>query len=450
MGTPLIQYDTQLIELDLETKQMELQGIDIKINQTQENINSLKKGVVPSGLGLGGSAPQPEAKANPSANSRIMTASAVPNENQALSEETSQGQDDTAQSNSSETNPPETDAPQTSAPETNPPETNPPETAPPQTESNPSDTQAPGESESVPETEPPKQEPEATLDEHFDFSKYENPNDPDAQIRIPCNKDTVITPEFINMIRGKNPDGTEIPEDPQTGEKPDWARQRDVILLLEDMNKYIHLDGKKLERPYANTVDTRLETLFSQNGQLTVEIPEIIGKEFFDQYPLARVTDKPLKILCNTSTQIDPSLIYILCGRRADGTQDESLKPLKADLVLEDLQKVLSLDGETLRLPYVTSIATAIADFIANENELNEVPVDQLTGDTVLDHSPDHHDVYEILCTEETLITKEFINRIREQGLVVILRGEGQASWITLDGRKLEAPPEDGRTYNTV
>lgn len=131
MGTPLIQYDTQLIELDLETKQMELQGIDIKINQTQENINSLKKGVVPSGLGLGGSAPQPEAKANPSANSRIMTASAVPNENQALSEETSQGQDDTAQSNSSETNPPETDAPQTSAPETNPPETNPPETAPP-------------------------------------------------------------------------------------------------------------------------------------------------------------------------------------------------------------------------------------------------------------------------------------------------------------------------------
>lgn len=54
VGTPLIQYDTQLIELDLETKQMELQGIDIKINQTQENINSLKKGVVPSGLGLGG------------------------------------------------------------------------------------------------------------------------------------------------------------------------------------------------------------------------------------------------------------------------------------------------------------------------------------------------------------------------------------------------------------
>ena len=51
-------------------------------------------------------------------------------------------------------------------------------------------------------------------------------------------------------------------------------------------------------------------------------------------------------------------------------------------------------------------------------------------------------DVYEIYCDESTVITKDFINHIRENKMTVILKIEGHASWITLDGSKMEAPSE--------
>ena len=49
VGTPLIQYDTELIELDIETKKLDIQTIEMNIDQANKDIQSLKKGVVPSG-----------------------------------------------------------------------------------------------------------------------------------------------------------------------------------------------------------------------------------------------------------------------------------------------------------------------------------------------------------------------------------------------------------------
>ena len=72
------------------------------------------------------------------------------------------------------------------------------------------------------QTEEPSEEvkEEKTLDKDFDFSRYENAVNDKGEMVIPCTLTTTITPEFINLIRGKNPDGS-TPEDIPDPDNPD-------------------------------------------------------------------------------------------------------------------------------------------------------------------------------------------------------------------------------------
>ncbi|WP_346698428.1 hypothetical protein [Catenibacillus scindens] len=307
------------------------------------------------------------------------------------------------------------------------------------------------------QTEEPSEEvkEEKTLDKDFDFSKYENAVNDKGEMVIPCTLTTTITPEFINLIRGKNPDGS-TPEDIPDPDNPDKTipvPAKKVRLTIKDYDKTLLLDGNKLNEPFINTQkECTLQAFIDNDFQMPVDEIAELNKDFFTDYPqTAEITDRPILIQCTSQTQLTPEFIYILLGRNADGSENKDGISHSALLWMEDAEDAADtderedlclLDPETLPLPYVTSIATSLADFIANDFELAQEPVKELNKDTALDVSHDHREVYEIYCDESTIITKDFINRIREEKISVILKIEGHASWITLDGSKMEEPSE--------
>ena len=255
-----------------------------------------------------------------------------------------------------------------------------------------------------------------------------------------------ITPEFFNLLRGKNPDGSDVtqvpdPNDPNQAHQPSGKMYK-ISLVFSD-RKPLDIDGHKLNEPFINAKKECTIQEFMDNGNmlLTDEIPTL-DQKFFELYPTALSNGRIIMVQSTSETLLSPSFIYLMMGRNADGTENANGKPLTAALYLKDKDHTLELDGSKLALPYVTSIDTPIAAFIENENELSQEPVKELGKDTVLDPSKDHREVYEIYCDDSTIITKDFINRIREEKITVVLKIEGHASWITVDGSELDEPSE--------
>ena len=488
-GTPLIQYDTELTQLDIESKKLDIQGIEMDIDQANKDIQSLKRGVVPSG-GISFDVPeQPSADVEgndtnlTSAAPKMIAASAVtssltetvPQSQTAVQAQSNteaqtdtQSQSDTQTppdtqpqsipqsqtATESETNPPQTtEAPQTSASEqsTAAPETVPLSDGGPQTTG--SDTGQTQDGQTGESSEEVKAE--KSLDKDFDFSKYENTVNDRGEMVIPCTLTTTISPEFINLIRGKNPEGS-TPEEIPAPDNPDKTipvPAKKVRLTIKDYDKTLLLDGSKLSEPFINTQKAcTLQAFIDNDFKMPVDEIAELNKDFFTTYPqTSEITGRPILIQCTSQTLLTPEFVYILLGRNADGSENKDGVSHSALLWMADAQDTADtderedlclLDPESLPLPYVTSIATSLADFMANDFELAQEPVKELNKDTVLDVSHDHREVYEIYCDESTMITKDFINRIRDEKISVILKIEGHASWITLDGSKMEEPSD--------
>ena len=470
VGTPIMQYDTTLMQLDIESKEMDIKKLDININQTTKDIQSLKKGVVPTGGGTlpitdpgsgtgDGTSPMADMGKVP----RTMTAAGM----DAATTPPTDATDPASSADPASTEPPKTENPAAPVNSTEPhtePTTEPTtgntdatdhtDTSEASDQTDASESQSDTESEtSSPDTDEPQSETQAPeafteplLDKEFDFSKYDDPSKPDADIVIPISPETKITPEFINLLRGKNPDGSDVtqapdPNDPEQAKKPD-GKIRKAKLKLPD-GKTLNFDGNQLNEPFINAKNECTIQEFMDNGNmlLTDELPSL-DQKFFELYPSALSNGRMIMVQCTSETMLSPTFIYLMMGRNADGSENANGRPLTAALYLKDLKQTLELDGSKLVLPYVTSIDTPIAAFIENENELSQEPVKELGKDTVLDPSKDHREVYEIYCDDSTIITKDFINRIREEKITVVLKIEGHASWITLDGSKLEEPSE--------
>lgn len=418
VGSPIIQYDTTLLQLDIESKQMDIKKLDLNINQTTKDIQSLKKGVVPSGGGMvGGTSPT----ADMGGKNRTLTAAGL--------------------EAASDTPPAETSTPETPVPET-------PE--PPSATNNTDSTDTPepttgATSDSESETTEPERFAEKLLDKEFDFSKYDSTANAEGVITIPVSPETKMTPEFLNLLRGKNPDGTDVtekpdPSDPAQAKKPD-GKIRKVRLQLED--KGLIFDGEKISEPFINAkAECTLQEFMDNNNILPADELPSLDTKFFETYPSAQNSTRPLYVQCTSETLLTPSFIYLVMGRLADGSENPGGTALNVSLYLKDMDETLQLDGSKLALPYVTSVDTPIAQFIENKLELAQEPVKELGKDTILDPSKDHREVYEIYCDDSTIITKDFINRIREEKITVVLKIEGHASWITLDGSMLEEPSE--------
>ena len=453
VGTPLMQYDTELMELDIDTKRLDIQTLELNIQQATKDIQSLKNGVVPSGGGsLGNSLIQPPASNEDNDNPTTMSALGTPESGQTKAPEQTPNPD--AAPASTQTPEPATggDTPPADSSDT---------TAPPSTE----DTSAAGESETEPEssesaseTEPessesesetvPETEPEPTYEEilgkDFDFSKYNATVNEQGEIIIPCTVTTKITPEFFNLLRGKNPDGSDRGADIPAEEQNKWLSPnvKKVILALKDSEQPLNLVIENLSEPFINTkAESTLQEFIDNDYKLPTEAIASFDLEFFKKWPQAAAMDRVIPIEASSAAVITPEFIYMLCGRNADGSEKEGGIKLNAIIYLSDLKTNLELKGDTLALPFVTSIATPLSEFIDNKGELNQEPVKELGKDTVLDVSKDHREVYEIYCDNTTIITKDFINRIREEKKTVILKIK-DSSWITLDGAKLEEPSE--------
>ena len=476
-GMPLMQYDTELMELDIETKRLDIQTLELNIQQTTKDIQSLKNGVVPTGgSSLDTSLIQPPASSEDNDN---------PKTSSALSGESGTGQSgdngsgksgDNGTGQSGDTPQPTSTAPAgTTTPpstDTGNPENTTTTTTEPTSEDNSqassesesqsqsqsesqstsesqsaseSSSESASESESEPEStdEPQKPVPEEVLDKDFDFSKYNDTVNDKGEIVIPCTFETKLTPEFIHLLRGKNADGSDRSDTPDPEEQKRWLsdKVKKVILQIENYDKPVVLEISKLNEPFLNTsAEMTLQKVLDNGGQLLTDAVNL-DMEFFTKYPQALTMGRPILISATSETAITPEFVYILCGRNADGSASEGASPLKAAIYLADRKETLSLDGSNLALPYVTSIGGTLAEFIANDNELPQEPVKELGKDTPLDVSHDHREVFEIYCDDTTIITKDFINRIREENKTVILKIK-DSSWITLDGGKMEAPSD--------
>lgn len=460
-GTPLMQYDTELMELDIDTKKLDIQTLELSIQQANKDIQSLKNGVVPSG----GSSLDIDSLIQPPAssedNDNPKTSSALSGENPPtdqtassgarVTQPTTQATEPTTQATepTTEATEPTTEAtePTTEATEPTTQATEP--TTEASQPTTPSTPQASSEaSDNTTDTVPPETEPADTFEENlnkdFDFSKYDANVNEDGEIIIPCSLTTKITPEFINLLRGKNADGSDKePEpDPNNPEQMLPEKTLKVRLTFKDYDKQLLLDGSKLNEPFINTkAECTLQEFIDNDFQLLTDEVTALDTEFFKKWPQAETMNRTILIKATSETAITPEFIYILTGRNADGSQKENGVKHTAIIHLEDLDKNLELNGDKLALPYVTSIAGTLAEFIENELELPQEPVKELGKDTVLDVSHDHREVYEIYCDDSTIITKDFINRIREEKMTVILKIK-DSSWITLDGSKMEAPSD--------
>lgn len=465
VGTPLMQYDTELLELDIETKKLDIQGIDMNIQQANKDIQSLKKGVVPSGgITFDPSVNTPDADIEEndtnltSAAPKVIAASAqLPSDTQGA---------DSLQLQTDPQSPPDPQ-PQESVPSQTDPQApgdsqdgsqggetsgNTSETSAPQESESTGDHQGAsgsenaGESQTPPETEPQEPERETVLDKDFDFSKYEGIVNDDGAMIVPCTLETKITPEFINLLRGKNADGSDMEQipDPENPGQTIPVPAKKLLITFDGDTQPILLDGSKFNEPFINTQnECTLSQLIELNGQMPVHEISVLDRTFFETYPQAAQSSRPVLISATSQTQLTPEFIYMILGRNSDGTEKENATPVNVVVWLSDTEETCTLDPAHLALPYVTSVATSLSDFMANDLELSQEPVKELNKDTALDLSHDHRDVYEIYCDESTVITKDFINKIREEGIAVILKIDGHASWITLDGSKLEEPSEN-------
>lgn len=298
IGDKLVAFDTTLSELDLEDKRISIQKIDLQIEDIKKQIQQIKENKEPVDTG--------------------MTPNTFETKEQSLSDSGIVKSGIKVIENPSDT----------------------------------ADTSAPETDSTSGETTAPENPPESQLD----FDTEAKPID-DAY-EIMCDENTIITPAFINKIRGCDENGE--------NQKPENAMT--VILKIADSGTGITLHGNLLKAPTAEEIPTRLAQFMRNNRKMNTyptdgelnektDILEISGKNY---------------VYCSPDMTITAAFIKkLLAMPPAEGSEGQ--EALTVILKMKD-HADFTLDGNKLTAPDESRIdTTTLADYMKN-GDFNKLP----------------------------------------------------------------------------
>lgn len=219
-------------------------------------------------------------------------------------------------------------------------------------------TENPSESETSPVT--PEDAPESQLD----FDTEGKPlND---VYEIMCDENTIITPAFINKIRGCDENGE--------NQKPENAIT--VILKIADSGTGITLNGKLLKAPTADEIPTRLSRFMRNNRRLDT-YPS--SGELNEKTDILNISGKNY-VYCSPEMTITAGFIKkLLAVPPSDGSDGQPA--LTVILKMKDNADFI-LDGNKLSAPDESKIdTTTIGDYIKN-GDFNKLPDETLPPET--------------------------------------------------------------------
>lgn len=216
-------------------------------------------------------------------------------------------------------------------------------------------TENPAESETIPQTPPESQ---------LDFDTEAKPLDDVYEIL--CNEDTIITPAFINKIRGCDENGE--------NQKPENAMT--VILKIADSGTGITLNGKLLKAPTADEIPTRLGQFVRNNRRMNT-YPT--SGELNEKTDVLTISDKNY-VYCSPEMTITAGFIKkLLAVPPSEGNDGQPA--LTVILKMKDKEDFI-LDGSKLTAPDENKIdTTTVADYIKN-GDFNQLPDETLPPDT--------------------------------------------------------------------
>lgn len=306
IGDKLVAFDTTLSELDLEDKRISLQKIDLQINDINKQIQQIKENKTPVDVGI--TQNTFESNENPASDSSdIAPANIVVTEN---TEATASPDSDTASSDT--------------------------------------DSQ---------ETVQPDAEPEKQLDFNTEATPVEN------AYEILCDENTIITPEFINRIRGCSENSTEA----------DSQKAITVILKIADSGSGITLNGRELKAPTEDEIPTRLGQFIRNNRKMNT-YPEKLDKNT----DILNIDGKDV-VYCKPETMITPEFIKRLLAIAP--TQDSEGQDAKIVTLHIKGQPDFILDGSQLSVPDESKIKETTVKYFT-ENNAFEMKPEESESDT--------------------------------------------------------------------
>lgn len=306
IGDKLVAFDTTLSELDLEDKRISIQKIDLQIEDIKKQIQQIKENKTPVDTGT---TPNTfESKESPlsgDADSSIVTAGIKVIEN------------------------PSSDTQDTALPETG-------------------------------ETSAPGSEPESQLDFDTEGKPLDN------AYEIICDENTIITPAFINKIRGCDENGeNQKPENIMT-----------VILKIADSGTGITLHGAQLKAPTSDEIPTRLSQFMRNNRKMNTYPTE---GELNDKTDILEISGKNY-VYCSPDMTITAGFINkLLAVPPTEGSEGQNA--LTVTLKMKNHED-FTLDGSKLTAPDESKIdTTTIADYIKN-GDFNKLPDETVPPET--------------------------------------------------------------------
>lgn len=299
IGDKLVAFDTTLSELDLEDKRISLQKIDLQIKDINKQIQQIKENKTPVDVGT-------------------TQNTFGSNENPVKAPESS----DTAPANIVVTENPEKDS---------------------SSESASTDTGSQ-------ETSQPQAEPEKQLDFNTEATPIEN------AYEILCDENTIITPEFINRIRGCAEGSTEA----------DPAKAITVILKIADSGSGLTLNGRELKLPTDDEIPTRLGK-FIRNNRRMDNYPEKLDKNT----DILNIDGKDV-VYCKPETIITPEFIKRLLA--VSPTENSEGQEAKAVTLHIKGQPDFILDGSKLSAPDESKIKETTVKYFTENNDFEMKP----------------------------------------------------------------------------
>lgn len=298
IGDKLVAFDTTLSELDLEDKRISLQKIDLQIKDLNEQIRLIKENKAPVDTGT------------------------TPNDFDS-NESALLGKRSFPVSNIKVIENPTPDTGETNSPETG-------------------------------ETEAPSEKPESQLDFNTQPKPLEN------AYEIACDENTIITPAFINKIRGCD----------ENGENQKLENAMTVVLKIADSGTGITLNGKLLKAPTEDEIPTRLSHFMRNNRRMNTYPTE---GELNDKTDILNISDKNY-VYCSPDMTITAGFIKkLLAIPGTDGNEgQEAITVILKMKGHEDF----ALDGNKLTAPDESKIdTTTLKDYIKN-GDFNKLPDD--------------------------------------------------------------------------
>jgi len=152
--------------------------------------------------------------------------------------------------------------------------------------------------------------------------------------------------------------------------------------------------------------------------------------------------------------EYDSTLLELDADIKAIEIDSIDLQIKGANQELAELKKQVAISDSiiiTNKRTLVTAPEESDTEDTGESENNKQEPLEKLNYDVEL--IADNNGVCILHCTEDAVITKAFINKIRGydaeginkvgEGIIVTLKVEGQSSWITLDGATMEAPSDE-------